>query len=219
MSACRVVPLGDSCLSVVFEEKIDPDVNRRAVALAAAIERQSRAGIRDVVPAYHTVAVYFDPLRVDRQELMRELGQKAESEGRSSGSDGALVEVPVHYGEDQWPDLSSVAAFAGCSEDEVVRIHTSRIYRVYMLGFLPGFAYLGSVDPRIAMPRLDTPRLRVPAGSVGIAGIQTGIYPCDTPGGWRIIGRTGVRTFDPAKSEPFLFEPGQRVQFVASSRQ
>jgi inhibitor of KinA len=219
MSACRVVPLGDSCLSVVFEEKIDPDVNRRAVALAAAIERQSRAGIRDVVPAYHTVAVYFDPLRVDRQELMRELGQKAESEGRSSTSDGALVEVPVHYGEDQGPDLSSVAAFAGCSEDEVVRIHTSRIYRVYMLGFLPGFAYLGSVDPRIAMPRLDTPRLKVPAGSVGIAGIQTGIYPCDTPGGWRIIGRTGVRTFDPAKSEPFLFEPGQRVQFVASSRQ
>jgi inhibitor of KinA len=112
--------------------------------------------------------------------------------------------------------LSSVAAYARCSEDEVVRIHTSTVYRVYMLGFLPGFAYLGSVDARIAMPRLDTPRLRVRAGSVGIAGVQTGIYPCDTPGGWRIIGRTEVRTFDPAKSEPFLFQPGQRVRFVAS---
>ena len=216
MSAYKVVPLGDSCLSVVFDEKIDPAINRRAVALAAAIEGQSRAGIRDVVPAYHTVAVYFDPLRLDRQALMRELGQAAAAEGRSSGSDGTLVEVPVRYGEDQGPDLPSVAAFARCSEDEVVRIHTSTIYRVYMLGFLPGFAYLGSVDPRIAMPRLDTPRLRVRAGSVGIAGIQTGIYPCDTPGGWRIIGRTGLRTFDPAKSEPFLFEPGQRVRFVAS---
>jgi inhibitor of KinA len=112
--------------------------------------------------------------------------------------------------------LPAVAAFAGCSESEVVRLHGSCEYRVYMLGFLPGFAYLGLVDRRIAMPRLDTPRLRVQAGSVGIAGVQTGVYPCDTPGGWRIIGRTGIKSFDPNRPEPFLFTPGQRVKFVAA---
>lgn len=216
MSDYRVVPVGDACLSVEFAGKIDPAINARCVALAEAIARESRAGILDVVPAYHTVAVYFDPLQLDRESLRGELEHFAAARMVPSDVEGTMVEIPVRYGGDTGPDLAAVAAFAGCSTDEVVRIHASALYRVYMLGFLPGFAYLGSVDPRIAMPRLDTPRLRVQAGSVGIAGMQTGIYPCETPGGWRIIGRTEVAPFDPANADPFLFKPGQRVKFVAT---
>ena len=122
--------------------------------------------------------------------------------------------VIIDHAENLGPVVSFNLAFAGCSEAEVIRIHASTVYRVYMLGFLPGFAYLSSVDRCIAMPRRDVPRLKVAAGSVGIAGIQTGVYPCDAPGGWRIIGRTGVKTFEPSKARPFLFQPGQRVKFV-----
>ncbi len=124
------------------------------------------------------------------------------------------IEIAVRYGHEHGPDLAAVAEFAGCSEPEVIRIHSEALYRVYMLGFLPGFAYLGSVDRRIAMPRLDTPRVKVPAGSIGIAGTQTGIYPCDTPGGWRIIGRTAVAAFDASRARPSLLEPGQHVKFI-----
>jgi inhibitor of KinA len=216
MNDFRILALGDSCLSVVFEERIDPGINARCVGLAGALERTSRPGIRDVVPAYNTVAVYFDPLQLDRRSVTSELEQLATAHANAPEHDGPLLEVPVRYGGASGPDLPTVADFARCSEDEVVRLHSSIEYRVYMLGFLPGFAYLASVDNRIAMPRLDTPRMRVQAGSVGIAGRQTGIYPCDTPGGWRIIGRTGLKAFDAARPEPFLFMPGQRVKFVAA---
>jgi KipI family sensor histidine kinase inhibitor len=125
------------------------------------------------------------------------------------------VEIPVSYGGADGPDLPAVALFASVSEEDVIRIHQGTIYRVYMLGFLPGFAYLGSVNPRIAMPRVQAPRARVPAGSVGIAGAQTGVYPCDAPGGWRIIGRTPIAVFDSARPDPFLLKAGDRVKFVA----
>jgi inhibitor of KinA len=216
MNDFHILALGDSCLSVVFEEKIDPAINARCVALAGALERTSRPGIRDVVPAYNTVAVYFDPLQLDRRSVTSELEHLAAAQAKAPEHDGLLLVVPVRYGGASGPDLPTVADFARCSEDEVVRLHGSIEYRVYMLGFLPGFAYLASVDNRIAMPRLDTPRMRVQAGSVGIAGRQTGVYPCDTPGGWRIIGRTDLKTFDATRPEPFLFKPGQRVKFVAA---
>jgi KipI family sensor histidine kinase inhibitor len=216
MNDFRLLPLGDSCLSVVFEEKIDPSTNARCVAMADALDRTSRRGIRDVVPGYNTVAVYFDPLQLDRRSVASELELLAAAHANAPAHMGPLVEIPVRYGGAPGPDLPAVADFARCSEDEVVRLHSSTEYRVYMLGFLPGFAYLASVDQRIAMPRLDTPRMRVQAGSIGIAGRQTGIYPCDTPGGWRIIGRTEIKIFNAAKPDPFLFQPGQRVKFVVA---
>jgi KipI family sensor histidine kinase inhibitor len=120
----------------------------------------------------------------------------------------------VTYGGASGPDLGAVSDFAQCSEADVVRLHMETRYRVYMLGFLPGFAYMGTVNHRIAMPRLDTPRMRVAAGSVGIAAAQTGIYPCDSPGGWRIIGRTSTKPFDPRRDEPFLLKAGDHVKFV-----
>ena len=131
---------------------------------------------------------------------------------------GEALRIPVCYGAELGPDLAGVAAFAHLDEDAVVRAHTAVTYRVFMLGFVPGFAYLGIVDERISMPRHATPRLRVPAGSVAIAGVQTGIYPMETPGGWQVIGRTPIRPFDPDRAEPFLMKAGDAVQFYAIAR-
>jgi inhibitor of KinA len=158
--------------------------------------------------------VHFDPAVADRDALEAELARLAET-AQSDVRDGSTIEIPVVYGGEAGPDLPAVADFGRCSEADVVRLHTGTPYRVYMIGFLPGFAYMGTVDPRIAMPRLDTPRLQVSAGSVGIAGSQTGVYPCETPGGWRIIGRTPVKLFDPTRAEPSLLKTGDRVRFVA----
>jgi KipI family sensor histidine kinase inhibitor len=216
MSDAHISFPGDACLSVAFDRVIDPAVNERCVALAGALERTRRTGIRDIVSGFHTVVVYFDPLTISREALAADVERAMADRVPPSAEDDPPVEIPVRYGGDGGPDLGAVAAFGGCSEDDVIRMHTGAIYRVYMLGFLPGFAYLGSVDPRIAMPRLASPRVAVSAGSVGIAGGQTGIYPCETPGGWRIIGRTDVRMFDPALANPSLLRPGQRVEFVAA---
>lgn len=210
----RVVQIGDSCAAVQFGNAIDPAVNVRCIAIATAIEHRGLAGVRDVVPTYNAVTVHFDPLTIDRRMLNAELESAARRDLSAVDVDARTIEIAVRYGGDDGPDLSGVAHFARCSEDEVVRLHTAVTYRVYMLGFLPGFAYMGTVDSRIAMPRLDTPRLRVPSGSVGIAGEQTGVYPCDSPGGWRIIGRTSMMPFDAMRQEPFLFKAGDRVTFV-----
>jgi inhibitor of KinA len=211
-----VVSIGDACLSVVFEEKVDVAVNARCVALAAEVERLALPGVRDVVPAFHTISIHFDPRRADRRALQAQLESLAALQVGAPALQATPIEIAVSYGGVSGPDLASVATFAGCSEADVIRLHTETVYRVYMLGFLPGFAYLGTVDRQIAMPRLDTPRLRVAAGSVGIAGLQTGIYPCDSPGGWRIIGRTSATVFDPGRAEPSLFKAGDRVTFVAA---
>jgi inhibitor of KinA len=209
--------MGDACLSIVFDEKIDPRINARCVSLAAVVEGRRLGGVRDVVPAYHTVSVYFDPRKITRAALHQELEQAMSS---AAGKEPVIGAAPIHivvtYGGESGPDLAAVAAFASCSEEDVIRLHSENVYRVYMLGFLPGFAYLGSVDRRIAMPRLGTPRVRVPAGSVGIAGAQTGIYPSEMPGGWRIIGRTSFTLFDPTRDEPSMLKAGDSVKFVAA---
>jgi KipI family sensor histidine kinase inhibitor len=212
----HVVMLGDSCVALHLASSIEPRVNARCIALAAVIEGLGFRGVRDVVPTYNAVTVHFDPVVSDGKALGLELERLATQAESESESASRTIEIPVMYGGLAGPDLPAVADFARCSEAEVVRLHTATIYRVYMLGFLPGFAYMGTVDPRIAMPRLETPRLGVIAGSVGIAGPQTGIYPCDTPGGWRVIGRTSTRVFDATRGEPFLMKAGDHVKFVAA---
>jgi inhibitor of KinA len=214
MSAPRIVALGDACIALQLAHNIDPDVNARCIALAASLERLAVRGVRDVVPAYNSVTVHFNPRETDGQSLGAELRRLAETAPRTSDAEFRTIEIPVTYGGESGPDLAAVAEFANCSEAEVVRLFTEATYRVYMLGFLPGFAYMGTVDARIAMPRLSTPRMRVAAGSIGIAGEQTGIYPCDTPGGWRIIGRTSTKVFDATRAEPFLLRAGDHVKFV-----
>ena len=220
MSAPRIVPAGDSVLLVEFEERMDPVVSATAAAIADAIEAARIPGVRDVVPTYRSVAVYFDPLEADHAKLTRTLRALAEHPTPARSLDrGAPHEVPVCYGGNLGPDLPTVAALGGLTEADVIALHSGTMYRVFMIGFMPGFAYMGTVDPQIAAPRLDKPRTRVPRGSVGIAQRQTGIYPSDGPGGWQLIGRTPVRPFDLSRVEPFLFRAGDDVRFVPIGRE
>jgi KipI family sensor histidine kinase inhibitor len=214
----RIVPAGDSAIVVELEERIDPVVNARAIRLADQVHAAAIPGVRDVVPTYRSVAVFFDPIRTDYQRLVAWLEREAEQPGSAQVEERTPISVPVCYGGELGPDLAAVAAFASMSPDEVVAAHASAVYRVFMLGFVPGFAYMGVLDVRIAMPRRATPRVRVPCGAVGIAGAQTGIYPAETPGGWQLIGRTPVKPFDAARPAPFLFKPGDAVRFVPIAR-
>jgi len=214
----RIVPAGDSAIIVELEDRIDPGVNARVIALAESVQAAAFRGIRDIVPTFRSLAIYFDPLRVDYDALLAHLEHADRSAAPPESAKASVVRIPVCYGGELGPDLGDVASFAHADEPEVVGIHTAGTYRVFMLGFVAGFAYLGIVDERIAMPRHATPRLKVPLGSVGIAGVQTGVYPAETPGGWRIIGRTPLKPFDPDRAEPFLMKAGDAVQFYAISR-
>ena len=216
MSGWRIRMDGDAAVTVAFEARVDPVINARVVALAAGIGAARHPGVRDVVSSYSAVTVYFDPIRTDLDRLWVALDEAAAAPVGDAGPSREIV-VPVRYGGVAGPDLGEVAAFAGCSADEVIRWHAAPRYRVYMVGFLPGFPYLGAVDARIAMPRRSNPRLAVPAGSVGIAGTQTGIYPTAAPGGWRLIGLAAVEPFDAAREPPCLFRPGDTVRFEALS--
>ncbi|NPA47330.1 MAG: 5-oxoprolinase subunit PxpB [Thermococci archaeon] len=204
-------PLGDSALLISFGEVIDEEINDRVHALAGAIEKANFGWLVEVVPAYSSLAVIYDPALTDFDGVRQAIERLEFSAERFEGK---LAEIPVLYGGEYGPDLEFVAQYNGLTPEEVIEIHSRPIYRVYFLGFLPGFAYLGGMDGRIATPRLERPRLKVPAGSVGIAGGQTGVYPIESPGGWRIIGRTPLRLFDPEKEPPTLLQPGDRVRFV-----
>lgn len=205
---------GDALLLVEFEARIDPAINARAVALATTLATARLPGVRDVLPTYATVAIHFDPLRTDLAAILAAIERHADAPSTLEVAERPLIEVPVCYGGAFGPDLDEVAAFGGCTAEDVIDRHSSRTYQVYMLGFVPGFAYLGIVDDRIAMPRRAAPRQAVDQGSVGIAGQQTGVYPIRTPGGWRIVGRTPRRFFDPNRASPSLVGPGDRVRFL-----
>jgi inhibitor of KinA len=219
VNAFRIVSAGDSSLVVEFEERIDPSVNARAIALADALQAAGLAGVRDVVPTFRSVAIYFDPLHTDGASLLARVEVEAAKPAPEADATRPPIRIPVCYGGDLGPDLGAVAAFSQMDEAGVVSAHTARTYRVFMVGFVPGFAYLGTVDDRIAMPRRETPRIRVPIGSVGIAGVQTGIYPMETPGGWQLVGRTPLKPFDPDRAEPFLLKAGDAVQFYPIDRE
>jgi inhibitor of KinA len=214
----RIASAGDAALLIEFPQTISPAINARAIALADAITRNRGTAVRDAVVGYATLTLYFDPLVVDAAWLEAETREIAASLEPRPEPAGAVVEVPVCYGAELGPDLAAVAQFGGCSEEDVVAIHAGVTYRVYMLGFVPGFAYMGSVDDRIAAPRRATPRTAVPPGSVAIAGNQTGVYPIATPGGWNIVGRTPMKLFDPNRPQPSSFRAGDSVRFKPISR-
>ena len=217
----RVEGLGDGALLVTFGEAIDVALNQRAHNLAAAVDRLRGSDERfgRAVPAYASVLVPFDPLAVDpdeaRQVVARLLDERPDDVAASTSEpQGEVIEIPVRYGGLDGPDLADVAALNDLTPSDVVDLHAATEYRVYFLGFAPGFGYLGPLPARIATPRLATPRERVPAGSVGIAGAQTGVYPFALPGGWRIIGRTDAPMWDLGRESPTLLRPGDRVRFV-----
>lgn len=217
----RVIEAGDSALvleigltssSALY---VDADVNARVIAITRAVRQRALAGVRDVVATFRSVTVFFDPLVADVAEVAAALEEDADAAPPECA--GRAVDVPVIYGGDEGPDLAVVAAFARCGPETVIERHSASAYRVFMLGFLPGFAYMAPVDETIAAPRRATPRLRVPGGSVGIAGLQTGVYPRDSPGGWQIVGRTAVNLFDPGRRPPALLAPGDHVRFVPTA--
>lgn len=214
----RILPLGDAGFLVEFGDSIDLAVNDRVVSFARAVERARVPGVVEVVPTYRSAAVYVDPAETDLASLTERLSTLAGNLPMDPADRRRTVTIPVLYGGEAGPDLPALAERAGLSVEEAIALHASVEYRVYMLGFSPGFPYLGMVPDAIAAPRLPEPRINVPAGSVGIAGRQTGIYPQDSPGGWRVIGRTPLVLYDPARTEPFLLEPGDRVRFVPIDR-
>jgi len=210
---------GDSAVILQLEagmpqrrNEIDAEVNSRAIRIAEGVRQRRIRGVRDVVPTFRSVAVFFDPLVTDLTTIVEALDER--SDQRQPREAGRVLEVPVVYGGDAGPDLASIANAAGLTPEAVVARHASRAYRVFMLGFLPGFPYMAPVDEAIAAPRRPAPRARVAAGSVGIAGQQTGIYPRESPGGWQIIGRTPLELFDADKTPPALLTPGDTVRFV-----
>jgi KipI family sensor histidine kinase inhibitor len=215
----RLRPAGDQALVVEIGDRIDEAVNERVHALALALARRQIAGIVDLVPTYRSLLVNYDPLRIAFDALTSAVTEAAASLAPDAVPAPQRVDIPTCYGGQYGPDLPFVAEHNHLAEHEVVAIHASGTYRVFMMGFSPGFAYLGGMSSRIATPRLQTPRTSIPAGSVGIAQQQTGIYPIESPGGWQLIGRTPVRLFDPARTPPTLVEPGDVIRFVAIDEQ
>jgi len=216
----RVLPLGDAAFTVEFGDTIAPGIERQVRGFAAGLTALAgrHPGIVEWVPTFRSVTVHFDPDRVDPARLADDLLALA-GEGRSVTASGPLRTLPVCFDADCAPDLADVAAAAGLSRDNVVGLLSSTEFTVCMLGFLPGFPYLGGLPAILTMPRLVTPRLRVPAGSVAIAGGMAAVYPWDSPGGWRLVGRTGSRLFDAADPQrPALLAPGDRVRWQAVGR-
>ena len=208
--AIRYTPLGDSALNIQFGDQIDPDINQRVHAFANIIQQEHLNGVIECVPTYCALLIHYDPLVLSYQNLIQWLATQSLIFNPESFTT-RLIEIPTHYDGE---DLDFVAQHNHLSIQDVIHIHSQTEYRVYMMGFTPGFAYMGKLDPRLVTPRLDSPRKLVRAGSVGIAGEQTGIYPIDSPGGWRLIGRTDTQLFNLDRDPPFLFAPNDRVRFV-----
>jgi inhibitor of KinA len=212
----RLLPAGDSGILIELGSEIDPVINSRVLALTEIIETVEIAAVIELVPTYRSVLVSYNPLETGYEEMLDLLNEILDRADYSAPDSAAqtIVEIPVVYGGEGGPDLETVAEHAGLSIQEVIDIHTGTDYPCYGLGFSPGFPYLGGLDERIATPRLKTPRVRVPAGSVAIAESQTGVYPNASPGGWQLIGRTATPLFDVNKPSPSLVTAGDRVRFV-----
>lgn len=211
----RILTLSDNAVTVQFGETIDPEINLRVQLAYKMINASGIRGIIELVPTYRSLSVYYDPAELSLSALKAEIEPLIKNIKAAADERGELIRIPVAYGRKYGEDLSRVAGLNGLSEQEVISIHTEPEYPIYMLGFLPGFCYLGGMDKRIAAPRLATPRVKIAAGSVGIAGSQTGIYPIDSPGGWQLIGRTPKKLYDPNREKPILLEAGMRIKFYS----
>jgi inhibitor of KinA len=209
-----LLPLGDSALLIQFGDQIDLEINQRVHALDALLRAQAVTGIIEMVPAYATLVIHYDPLVLTFAQISDWVNAEMDRVESNAARKPRRIDVPVRYGGASGPDLEWVAAHHHLSIADVIRLHTERTYTVYMMGFTPGFPYMGKLHASLITPRLDSPRMLVPAGSVAIVGEQTGIYPIDSPGGWRLIGWTPLRLFDPSSDTPFLFAPGDEVRFT-----
>lgn len=213
MKGMDFMPAGDRAMVVQFGDTIDEKTNRQVQLLAKWIETQGTEGVQEVLPTFRSLTIFYDPAKTSYHTLKTTLKHADISEGDGGHMEKRIVEIPCCYGGDFGEDLLDMEELTGVSSKEIIQIHSGTDYLVYMLGFLPGFVYLGGLDERIHAPRLTTPRVKIPAGAVGIGGSQTGVYPLDSPGGWRLIGRTPLRMYDPDREEPFLCNAGDYIRF------
>ncbi|WP_205757540.1 5-oxoprolinase subunit PxpB [Lysobacter enzymogenes] len=218
-AAVEFEALADDAWLLRLGERIDDALNARVHALAARVRAPAPPWLRDLVPAYASLAVFFDPAHIDaatvRDWLLQRCGESADGDDIAAAGAARAVEIPVAYGGEFGPDLDEAASQLGLTAPQLVERHSGGDYRVAMIGFAPGFPYLSGLDPALALPRLATPRTQVAAGSVAIGGAQTGIYPRPGPGGWRLLGRTPLRLFDARREAPSLLQPGDRVRLRA----
>jgi KipI family sensor histidine kinase inhibitor len=208
---------GDQGLLVEYGDTIDLDVNRKVRSMAIVLEKNIPAGVIEIIPTYRSLLIVYDPLQTKLTKLKETLISLEERLAGIEIPPPGAVEIPVCYGGEFGPDITFVAETHQITLDEVIRLHTEPEYPIYMIGFTPGFPFLGGLPEALHTPRLETPRTLVPEGSVGIANNQTGIYPVASPGGWQLIGRTPVKLFAPERPNPFLYRAGDRIKFKAIS--
>lgn len=210
----KFLPAGDKSLIIEFGDSISPEINKKIRNMYIALEKSNLEGLSEMIPTYRSLLISYNPLKLKYSNLCEKLREYEENLNDADSEPAKVVKIPTVYGGEYGPDMEFVAQHNDLSVDEVINIHSSQNYLIYMLGFTPGFPYLGGMSEKIETPRLKTPRTKIPGGSVGIAGKQTGIYPIDSPGGWQLIGRTPVKLYDPFAEPPVLLNAGDYVRFV-----
>ncbi len=210
----RYLTAGDRALVIEFGDKIEEQINSKIRSLTLAMEIEDIIGIIETVPTYRSLMVIYEPMIIELNELIDKVKSIEVKMDAIKLPDTRVIEIPTLYGGEYGQDIEFVAQHNKISLSEVIKIHTSMEYLIYMMGFTPGFPYLGGMNHSIATPRLQIPRAKIPVGSVGIAGNQTGIYPIESPGGWQLIGRTPVKLYDPYRKNPVLFNAGDYIKFV-----
>ena len=210
-------PAGDTALVAELGDAISPDINRKVRSLTDALETVGIPGVFDFLPTYRSVLLYYDPMTTTAAQVQAAVIELLNSAQTTDTAERNVVQIPTLYGGEMGPDIGFVARHNRISEQQVIDIHSAAEYLVYMMGFSPGFAYLGGLDARLATPRLQSPRTEIPPGAVGIAETQTGVYPVASPGGWQLIGRTPLKLFDPKRNPPALLAAGDYVRFVPIS--
>ena len=219
-NSVRFLFSGDSALVIEFGNEISVDINKKIRKMMDDIKKENIDGIVELVPTYCSLLINYDVLKIDYNTLVEKLKTFLNNDLETAeGEEGTLIEIPTLYNDEVGPDLSYVAEHNKLSKEEVIKIHTGTDYLVYMLGFMPGFTYLGGMSEKIATPRLESPRLQIYPGSVGIAGKQTGMYPSISPGGWRIIGRTPLKLYNPDSDTPVYISSGDYVRYVSISEE
>ena len=213
MEAMRILTVGDCAVSVEFGQEISLEINHKVMALKMVLEREPIRGIVELIPTYCSLLIQYDPMDLRYGQLRDRLESLVTQLDEVEMPPKQVVEIPVAYGGEYGPDLGEVARAHNISEEEVIKLHSEPEYPIYMLGFVAGFPYLGGMNKAIATPRKKSPRLKIEAGSVGIAGEQTGIYSVESPGGWQIIGRTPLKLYDVNRNEPVLLKAGQYIKF------
>lgn len=213
MEAMRILTVGDCAVSVEFGQEISLEINHKVMALKMVLEREPIRGIVEMIPTYCSLLIQYDPMDLRYGQLREKLYTLVNQLDKVEMPPKQVVEIPVAYGGEYGPDLGEVARTHNISEEEVIKLHSEPEYPIYMLGFVAGFPYLGGMNKAIATPRKKSPRLKIEAGSVGIAGEQTGIYSVESPGGWQIIGRTPLKLYDVNRNEPVLLKAGQYIKF------